>query len=156
MTNPMFIDNTKEWDKCSKTGRFLNKHNLNKQDNLKCINSEAIKVRNVLNAIELAGEVKDKYRKTTDKTMTVITAIYSRLLSEPNRLLKINSKVTVNDIDLIEAQGLKKVLDKMEKLDHITIYSGYPFTDPKTGKHRAIPMCIELKYGLEKRWINQV
>jgi hypothetical protein len=132
------------WSLSSKSGRILNKFNPNIQDNAKTISSEVLKIDAVMRAIELTDIYKDKYKKTTDKSIIVIKAVYARLLSHPDRKLQINRNIVVNDETLITTAGLKKIVIKMEELGHIKIYQGYTYKEPNSKHSKARPMCIEL------------
>jgi hypothetical protein len=144
MKNPLLVSTDKKgWSKCTKTGRHINKYPTSIQDSSKCISNEILRVEAVLKAIELSREFKDEYKNTTEKTIRVIMAIYSRLLSNPDRKLMIDSNISYGSEILIKKAGLKKVLVKMEELNHIIIYQGYAYKEKLSVHNKARPMCIE-------------
>ena len=140
----MLVDTVKKgWKRCSKTNRHLNNHNPLVQDSSQCITKEIEVVEAVKRAIELAAIYKQTHTHTTGKSIKVIEGIYTRLLTEPERKLQINSDIRFNGETLIKSAGLKKIIGKMEQLGHVTIYQGFAYKETSTKTAKARPMCIE-------------
>lgn len=141
----MLVDNSSEWQVHKSTGKELNKFNQRKQISLDTIKPILAILELQPKAKEYISAYKKAYPKTHDTTLEALLPLYMKLLQlNFDEVLCIDSNIVGSAGALLKKQGLKKVIDKMESIGHIEIFSGFTYKEEKTKYNKAIPTAIRL------------
>lgn len=131
----MIVDTVKDWDRCKKTGRHLNKFNQFQQVHGDVLDSDIN--TGELEHIQLAEHYADLYRNSKKRVSSKGLYLVAKLMlwlivNRRNKVLQINSA------NILSVPNFKKVVVELEALGWIDIFQGYPV---KTGSR---PMAVRL------------
>lgn len=141
----LIVDNSHEMVVHKTTGKALNKFNKGKQISLESLKPILVILELMPKAQEYASAFKKAYPKTHNTTLEAILPLYMKLLQlNSAEVLCIDKNITGTSGVLLQKQGLKKIIAKMEDIEHIEVFSGYTFKEKDSNYNKSMPTAIRL------------